>query len=147
MYPTSNEEAVSLAAIEDDLAERGMRLAANSYEFVNLVSDKIAASKRLDEVGTATPTWVAVDSREELLSAIEELTVPPVHEVAAASTSSAPSVPGPPSIRLRARALGSAVRPTLGSTRSWRCTSKSWILCIRFSKWKDSWSRSSTLTC
>jgi carbamoylphosphate synthase large subunit len=73
VYPTSDEEAVSLAAIEDDLKARGVRLAANSHEFVSLVSDKIATYKRLDEVGIATPTWVAVDSRAELPGAVEEL--------------------------------------------------------------------------
>jgi biotin carboxylase len=73
VYPTSDEEAMSLAAIEDDLTKRGVRLAANSYEFVNLVSDKIATYKRLDEAGIVTPTWVAVNSHAELPEAVEEL--------------------------------------------------------------------------
>lgn len=73
VYPTSDEEAVSLAAAEDDLESRGVRLAANGLEVVSLVSDKILTYKRLAEIGIATPTWASASDRAELPEAIGDL--------------------------------------------------------------------------
>lgn len=73
LYPTSDEEALCLAAREDELGAHGARLAANRFDFVNLVSDKLATYRRLDEVGIATPSWHAVERREELPDIIDDL--------------------------------------------------------------------------
>lgn len=73
VVPLTDGDALALARHADALAAIGCRLACNSLHLVETLANKLDAYRLFTQVGLPVPDWRAADSRERLVSAVEQM--------------------------------------------------------------------------
>ncbi len=73
VLPLVDGDALALAPYVDTLAALGCKLACNRLDLVELLANKLEAYRLFTQVGLPVPDWRAADSRERLVSAVEQM--------------------------------------------------------------------------
>lgn len=73
VLPLVDEDVLALAPHAGRFAAIGCRLACNRSELVGAMTDKIQAYELMTHLGLPVPDWRAADTREHLLSAVEQM--------------------------------------------------------------------------